>query len=52
MIALGKYSLSSDYKGLFLLGEGAESRSPEVIFAVQGWNDNSYEIRSATTRAA
>ena len=43
MIALGKYSLSSDYKGLFLLGEGAESRSPEVIFAVQGWNDNSYE---------
>lgn len=43
VIALGKYSLSSDYKGLFLLGEGAESRSPEVIFAVQGWNDNSYE---------
>ena len=43
VIALEKYSLSSDYKGLFLLGEGAESRSPEVIFAVQGWNDNSYE---------
>lgn len=42
VIALGKFSLYGDYKGLFSLGNGADG-NPEVIFAVQGWNDNSYE---------
>ena len=42
VIALGKFSLYSDYKGLFTLGNGADG-NPEVIFAVQGWNDNTYE---------
>ena len=42
VIALGKFSLYDDYKGLFTLGNGADG-NPEVIFAVQGWNDNTYE---------
>lgn len=42
VIALGRFGLHSDYKGLFQLGNGADGNT-EVIFAVQNWNDNTYE---------
>ncbi len=43
LIALSRYSLFNDYSGLFKLGNGADGNA-EVIFAIQGWNRNDYEI--------
>ncbi|MGV8096394.1 MAG: RagB/SusD family nutrient uptake outer membrane protein [Mangrovibacterium sp.] len=45
VIALNRFALYSDYKGLFRLGNGADS-NPEVIFALQGWARNDFEKRN------
>ncbi len=42
IIASGKFSLHNNYRGLFNLGNGSDS-NPEVLFAVQRWNENSFE---------
>lgn len=42
IIALNKYALHTDYRGLFRLGNGADGNT-EVIFAQQGYNRNDYE---------
>jgi hypothetical protein len=45
VIALGRYGLHSDYKGLFRLGNGADGNI-EVIFSQQGWSRNDFEKRN------
>lgn len=45
VIALNRFALHSDYKGLFRLGNGADSNL-EVIFAIQGWARNDFEKRN------
>lgn len=45
VIAMNKYSLHNDYKGLFRLGNGADG-NPEVIFAQQGYSRNDFEKRN------
>jgi hypothetical protein len=42
VIASGFYSLHNNYRGLFNLGNGSDN-NPEVLFAVQRWNENSFE---------
>ncbi|MDR1865275.1 MAG: RagB/SusD family nutrient uptake outer membrane protein [Bacteroidales bacterium] len=42
IIASGYYSLHNNYRGLFNLGNGSDG-NPEVLFAVQRWNENSFE---------
>jgi hypothetical protein len=42
VIASGLYSLHNNYRGLFNLGNGSDG-NPEVLFAVQRWNENSFE---------
>ncbi len=42
IIALNKYALHTDYKGLFRLGNGADGNT-EVIFAQQGYARNDFE---------
>lgn len=42
VIALNKYALHTDYRGLFRLGNGADGNT-EIIFAQQGYNRNDYE---------
>lgn len=42
VIALNRYSLHSDYKALFRLGNGSDG-NPEVIFAQNGWSRNDFE---------
>lgn len=45
VIALNRFALHSDYKGLFRLGNGADGNT-EVIFALQGWARNDFEKRN------
>lgn len=45
VIALNRYALHSDYKGLFRLGNGADG-NPEVIFSQHGWTRNDFEKRN------
>jgi starch-binding outer membrane protein, SusD/RagB family len=42
VIALNRYSLHTDYKALFRLGNGSDG-NPEVIFAQNGWSRNDFE---------
>jgi hypothetical protein len=42
VIMLNRYSLHSDYKGLFRLGNGSDG-NPEVIFAQNGYSRNDFE---------
>lgn len=42
VIATNRYSLHSDYKALFRLGNGSDG-NPEVIFAQNGWSRNDFE---------
>ncbi|MDR0714900.1 MAG: RagB/SusD family nutrient uptake outer membrane protein [Bacteroidales bacterium] len=42
IIRAGLYSLHTDYGGLFNLGNGSDG-NPEVLFAVQRWNENTFE---------
>ena len=42
IIASGKFSLYNNYRGLFNLGNGSDG-NPEVLFAVQRWNENNFE---------
>ncbi|WP_119079399.1 RagB/SusD family nutrient uptake outer membrane protein [Chitinophaga alhagiae] len=43
VIALNRYSLHTNYKDLFRLGNGADG-NPEVIFAQHGWSRNDFEM--------
>jgi hypothetical protein len=45
VIALNRYGLHNDYKGLFRLGNGLDGNQ-EVIFAQQGWSRNDFERRN------
>jgi len=45
VIALNRYAIHSDYKGLFRLGNGADG-NPEVIFSQHGWARNDFEKRN------
>jgi starch-binding outer membrane protein, SusD/RagB family len=45
IIALSRYGLFNDYKGLFRLGNGADGNT-EVIFAQQGYARNDFERRN------
>lgn len=42
IITSGLYSLHTNYRGLFNLGNGSDG-NPEVLFAVQRWNENTFE---------